>query len=684
MKGFYFTFFVASCFSILWNNTKDVIWFGLFILFALSVYKKTGKRPIVFMFFCFVFFLFYKTNSPYFASKIYQEYEVKVQEAKENYCLVSDKKHMYLFYNNEVSYAKNDVLSFEANLTEIPKDSNLYGFEFKDFLKKKRVFYQFENVNNLKKIDSKISLSAKIKTNLTHNLKNETKKFVSMLLLNENNIDEIAYNNLLQINALHLFVVSGFHILFLNKLLNFVFSFFLKDKAFIFSLIVLCFYLFLLEFSISATRAFLCLLFSKLDMKKKGNSLDYLSISGIILLFIEPLTIFNLSFIMSYSLTFVLLLSKYIFKNKTIVQRAIYTSFISFLVMIPIQLSISYKINFVSFFSNILLSYAVMFLFLLAILSMILSFLSGNIFGFIYKLFFQSINQLANISRPLIFGNPSILFVLLFYVLLFLVLSSMEKNHYPSFIFGFSLMCGLIFINYYKNKLISYEQVTFLDVYQGDCAILESKWGEGVMLIDTGGLKNYDIASKKIIPYLEYKGIKAIDMVVISHDDYDHNGALSSLKKQFIVKKIITDPNIDKIELGSLSLKNLNRYHVNYTDKNNQSIVLYGKIANSKYLFTGDIDKEIEKLIIRDNQNLKVDILKVAHHGSNTSTCEEFICHIQPKFAVISVGKNQYGHPSKEVLEVLNQNHVKILRTDKRGSILFSYRYHFYYIETAK
>ena len=241
-----------------------------------------------------------------------------------------------------------------------------------------------------------------------------------------------------------------------------------------------------------------------------------------------------------------------------------------------------------------------------------------------------------------------------------------------------------MFINYHKNYFKPYDQITFLDVYQGDCAIIQVKWGQGVMLIDTGGIQNYDIASKKIIPYLEYYGIKQIDLVVISHDDYDHNGALPSLKKQFIVKKVIDNPNIKKISLGSLTLMNLNSFANLYSDSNNQSIVLYGNIAHLNFLFTGDIDQSVEKNIIQQYESLPVDVLKVAHHGSKTSTSDEFLQFIQPKIAIISVGKNFYGHPSLEVIERLKKHNVILYQTNIHGEITFSYRYHFYYLKTAK
>lgn len=683
IKGILFLFLLSSILSILFVNTLNCFYILLFILLIIYAYKKTSFKPTIAMFFVFIFFVFYKPNSTYHMSTSYKNYKTIVYESCEKYCILKYEEKYFLLYN-DVELFKNDIISFEANLKKIKNDSSLFGFEFKTYLNNKRVFYEFENVNNLKIIKRNQPVNQKITFFLTSKLKGVSKIFISMLLFNDKNIDSLTYNNLKQINALHLFVVSGLHFVFLFKLFNFIFSIVLKEKAKYPSLLILFFYLYLLDFSISALRAFLCLLLKSFDIKKKLNSLDYLSISGIFTLCLEPLNVFNISFVMSYILTFVLTLSKNILKNKTSIQKSILTGFISFLTMLPIQLSLNYKINFLSFFINILLGNIILFYCVFCILSLIFSFVNGNIFSFFYDIFLKAINYMGSNASFLIFGKPKLAFFVIYYLLCFLLFLSLEKINIKQFVFYlYSLVIILVFF-YKKNSFICYEQVTFLDVYQGDCTIIESKWGQGVMLIDTGGIKNYDIASKKIIPYLEYKGIKEIDVVVISHDDYDHCGSLSSLKRQMIVKKIVSDPSIKEVNIGSISLKNINIFYKEYDDTNNKSIVLYGKIANAFFLFTGDIDSSVESKIINKYPDLPVDILKVAHHGSKYSTSSEFIKHIKPKIAIISVGRNFYGHPTKEVLNILKTNNVNVYRTDIHGSIYFCYKYSFYYLQTAK
>ena len=403
MKGYYFFFFLSACLGILFINTKQVLFIGLNVLLLLYMYKKASIQPVLIMVGCFLFFCFYKTNSPYHLSTTYQSYQVKVKEVKETYCIVNYKDKFILLYTEEQEIFPNDLLSFEANLKKISKDSQLVGFEFQNYLKNKRVYYQFENINNFQILQRSKPLSLKITNFILSNLSNESQSFIALLLFNDRYIDPLAYDSLLQINALHLFVVSGFHFVFLFQLFNRIFSLFLKNKASYLSFCILFFYLYLLNFSISAFRSLFCLFFTFIDKKHRFTALDGLAFSGFILFLFEPLSIFNLSFIMSYSLAFILILSKKILKDKSKITQSLLLSFIAFMIMIPIQLSINYKINFISFFSNILLSPIVLILFIFSLLSICLSFINGNLFSFIYRFFLDKINTFANQTQLLIY-----------------------------------------------------------------------------------------------------------------------------------------------------------------------------------------------------------------------------------------------------------------------------------------
>ena len=170
--------------------------------------------------------------------------------------------------------------------------------------------------------------------------------------------------------------------------------------------------------------------------------------------------------------------------------------------------------------------------------------------------------------------------------------------------------------------------------------------------------------------FFKRKHINKLDLVFISHEDYDHNGALESLEDNFQIDEIIVGSTFYSKDIGPLSFKNLNVYNVG-TEDNDQSSAIYLSFLNHNFLFLGDCSKEIEEQICFDNQNLDVDIVKIGHHGSNTSTSVTLLETFDIDEAVISVGFNYYGHPTKEVLSLLESYDIKIRRTDLEGSIYY-------------
>ena len=649
------------------------------------VLKKFSLKYCGVLVLVFAFFSIYRVNSVNvnLNQQQFQETFI-VKESKETYVFLKRNNEKYIMYlKDKENYEINDKLYIVGKYELIEKDLDIDVFEFKDYLNNNRIHYQIIPYK-IELLKSSTPLNIKIVSFLTHSLENESLAMTKMLLFNDKSIDKESYENLKQINALHLFVVSGFHISFIYNLIGKLF----KRNKLVSNIISFCicsFYVYLLDFSISSLRAILTIGISSFS-KDKLNKLDCLSLSGIILILIEPLYVFNYSFIMSFTLTFAIIISNKILKRYNKIIQTILLSFICFLVMLPIQLSLNYEINFISLVSNIILSYVVLFIFVLCILGMIISILNGNIFGFIYGKFNDIIDYLASLKTVVVFGNMNIYLTCIYYIILVLLLYFFEqKNYIKTALSSISLLLFLV-VFYNKHIFLLNQKVTFLNVNQGDCCIIQDSFNGKVMLIDTGGSINYDIASKKIIPYLKYQGIKKIDLIVISHDDFDHNGALNSLKSQIEVRSIIDNYDVKKVVLGKLEFSNLNKYCKEYNDKNDNSIVLYGKIDNINYLFTGDISKEVELKILKDNPYLKVDVLKVSHHGSNTSSCEEFIQSLDLEIAIISVGKNNlYNHPNQEVINVLDKYGVTIYRTDISGTIKIKGKiYDYWFIETAK
>ena len=260
-------------------------------------------------------------------------------------------------------------------------------------------------------------------------------------------------------------------------------------------------------------------------------------------------------------------------------------------------------------------------------------------------------------------------------------------------------MVLLLFIHSNSNYFINEKNISFLDVGQGD-AILIKNHSNGY-LIDTGGsqYKNY---SRDIIQYIKSLGLKKITLIV-THGDFDHMGEAINLVENFKVEKVIfncglyndlekelikvldkkkikyysciKELNIDKNKLYFLHTKE-------YDNENDNSNVIYTELDGYKFMFMGDASITTEKEIMNKYNLPDIDVLKVGHHGSKTSSGKNFINEINPKYSVISVGKNnRYGHPNKEVLNNLKDS--KIYRTDQDGSIMFKIKNNKLKIETC-
>lgn len=263
----------------------------------------------------------------------------------------------------------------------------------------------------------------------------------------------------------------------------------------------------------------------------------------------------------------------------------------------------------------------------------------------------------------------------------------MNKNIKLTIILIFILsLCGC-------KKYDNFLSVHIIDVGQGDCILIKTPEKKNI-LIDGGDEDTYKI----IRSYLKWNKVKNLDIVIATHFDKDHIGSLDNVIDSFNVKKVYTpnqkctsqhaDNLIDSCENKNIKISNLQKddelkidqnisIHIlspSYIQDNNNSnsIVFNLKYKDMDFLFTGDCEEENEKEIISSYNLEDVDFLKVAHHGSSSSSSNEFIEETTPSIAAISCGyKNNYGHPHKSTLDTLKKYNVKIFRTDINGDLVF-------------
>lgn len=239
--------------------------------------------------------------------------------------------------------------------------------------------------------------------------------------------------------------------------------------------------------------------------------------------------------------------------------------------------------------------------------------------------------------------------------------------------------------------------VAFLDVGQGDAILIETAQNQQI-LIDGGRNRAVLRELRKVMPFYD----RSIDVVIATHPDADHIGGLPDVLERYEVATVIepgveADTAVYKAFERLIEEKNIQRIlarrgmmlalgdgayllilfpdrDVSGVGSNDASVVaklVYGKTS---FLFTGDVSLKIEEyLVALDGRNLDVDVLKVGHHGSKTSTSKVFIGFTSPEYAVVSAGAgNSYGHPHKEVLTALEGFGVSILRTDLQGTIIMT------------
>ncbi len=238
-------------------------------------------------------------------------------------------------------------------------------------------------------------------------------------------------------------------------------------------------------------------------------------------------------------------------------------------------------------------------------------------------------------------------------------------------------------------------EVSFVDVGQGDCAVVITSSGK-CLIFDTGGVreKMFDVGGRVVVPYLKHENIREVDKIFLTHVHEDHSGGAGSVIKKFPVGEVITAGeskseyaavfgiaeeylpplraghageifNVDGVRVEILFAPNVGTGN----EISNVYRVRYGGVS---FLITGDLVKEVEAQILREGVDVQSSVLKVAHHGSATSSSEEFLRAVNPKCAVICVGYgNTFGHPRAEVLERLENLPTKIYRTDRDGLIKF-------------
>ena len=582
-------------------------------------------------------------------------------------------------------------ITLQGTLQKPSSSSIPHTFDYKKYLSYQKIYWTM-SVDSLNISDGG-TIFEKIKTKIYQYISQfQNKDYLLALLLGNTSYMDLTA---IQENGIsHLFAISGMHISLFAAVLQKIFRKFGK-KGDIFICFFLIFYAFLVGFTPSVMRSVLIFIFLFLNdfFHLKLSKMRVFLFTFLFLLILNPFNITNLGFQYSFLICFTFFFLK---PSKNYWVNLLKTSAIACLVSIPISAIHFFEINFLSIIWNIFfVPYVTFVMYPLCFLVLLFPFIAA-LFEISVQ-FFEWINTWCQnitvgvIVIPYIFPGLWLIFYL--FVLNFLRLN---KKKY--------LLLALLFFLCVKiwPKINANAYMYFIDVGQGDSSLFISPYQREVVLIDTGGKMNYATEewekrqnqvklSDTLKTFLYSLGISKLDNLIITHGDYDHMGESINLVNNFKVEKVIFNcgPHNDleqelikvlhkkKIPYYScikeLNIDDNKLYFLNnkdYGNENDNSSVIYTELNKHKFLFMGDAGVEVEDDLIEKYNLQNIDVLKVGHHGSKTSSSEEFIGEINPKYSVISVGKNnRYGHPNDSVLENLEDS--KIYRTDEDGSIMF-------------
>lgn len=520
----------------------------------------------------------------------------------------------------------------------------------------------------------------------------------------KNDLTEEVNDSYSTLGIIHLFAVSGLHVGLLLGMIGFIFKRLgvIQELASFLLIGLLLVFMIVSGATPSIVRAGCMAILACLNrqFKWKLSSLDIFSFVFLFNFIIFPLQVYQIGFIYSYWLTFSLILCQSFIKLLSPKVTILVIPLLAQLAVLPIQLSQSYSINLLSYFSNLVLIPAVTTLLIpLLLVTLIIPPLAIISEHVLYL--FEQVILLAGqyLNLPWIIGTLSITCIVLIVCLLLLVGWSFEKNSHLKR--WFVILVGIfIFLESVRGFKPS-SKVTFLDVGQGDSTVIQSPYQKCTIVVDTGGKVSFtgettSIFEQTLKPYLLGEGVRTVDYLILSQGDFDHIGEAKALMQTFNVKqlvvpsysdsevlrelillarkldiKVFTPKNNQVLTCGNQTLTFL-QPNTKQDSENDQSLVMTLQMDGVSVLLTGDMSTQIEPAILSNYELSQLDIYKAAHHGSNTSNSLSFLETLSPTISVVSAGKNnRYGHPSQEFLTVLSDLNIPLLNTQVDGSIQF-------------
>lgn len=653
------------------------------------------------------------------------KYIVNINGIKDNsiYSKINEKIILKIIGDKTVELG--DKVIFSGRLKKPLKNTNPMLYNYKLNLLSNKIYttmtikdYSILEINSRAQsfIDKvKANFRKNIESIFDNNLNEENSSLMKGIILGEDSyLEEENIEKYRQLGLAHILAVSGLHIGIIAGALIYLLSHLGINRRLniIITLSIIWFYGYLIGFPPSLLRAniMFSILFYGNSLAEPYDSINALFFAMFVLLVINPMWLFNVGFQLSFMATFSIIyftpkIQKlfYPYKNKT-------TYALSGLLgvqvgLLPIQAYYFNQISVLSIFSNLIIAPILSLALIIGAIMVvghysisILNPIIGNILDLILSAQFKLVNILYKVPFGIIkLHSPGIIEIILYYVLVLIIFKVIKvekisfniKKVIIYYLFVLILFNSILLFN--DNSI----EIQFIDVGQGDSILINTR--RGSYLVDTGGsiMDSFDVGKNITLPYLQKIGINRLKGVFITHFDDDHSKALPLLIENIRIENILISYRdnenkvYNEIKDKGIPLVILKESDLIWLDKNtsikvlspnedlikrelkgnNLSLVFLLSYYNKEILFTGDMEKEVEWKLI-DKIEQPIDIIKVPHHGSNTSSSEELLNKINPSIAIISVGRNNfYGHPNKEIIDRYMELGSKIYRTDTMGMI---------------
>ena len=649
-----------------------VFWLIPILVFYIYRVRRSISMVLFWFLICLIGIVYYMIMTLEMTSTISDSVRVVRIDRFDDYdrIIMKIEGKKYVTYSTSDIFEIGDEVVIKADVIPYAKQTVPLGFNANLYYKSLGIYGKL-SIKEMGEITHHINLFTLREVMLDVYEKMELSPYVYVMIFGTS-LDDTYEDTYQSLGMLHLLSLSGIHLLVLIGALKKIYFHMDVNSRFqkISILVIYGFFSYLHRFDFGVTRLLIVALLGYLNERfewRKSTS-ERVQISFLCLLILDFNLLFSQGYLILYLIITTLHLLEPLYRSIGGLTKRFVMGLVVYLVLVPFQ----NQLNLLGLVLLPVLSLPVAgFLMLSSIIIVILPILNP-----VFVEATQVIDTLLEISSTFSFriitGKQDMFGVVLYFILWILILISVSRL--KKVVSICLLICLFLFPQLLKSNETS---ITFLDVGQGDATIIKS--GSCITVID---------AYVGIEEYLMNHGIHTVDYLFLTHSDEDHIKEAQALLSNLRVKKLILSSKdeeyptykhrVEYTKSGDVLTCGNTLLHVlaplgDPKTANDASIVIQTKMGDQTFLLTGDIEKETEtKLVQYYGHKLQSDVLKIAHHGSSTSSSTLFLTYVNPKTVIISVGRqNRYGFPHEEVIKRLMKESMVIYRTDMHGTICY-------------